>query len=61
MSISQFYYDLPKRQKALFRELVNKACGWSYGTFYYKLCHNNLSILERNAVEGIINSYQETE
>lgn len=58
MSISTFYNDLPRRKKSRFRERVNKVCGWSYGTFYYKLSHNNLTRLERKAVGDIIKSYQ---
>jgi hypothetical protein len=58
MSISNFYYGLPRRKKPSFREKVNRVCGWSYGTFYYKLSHNNLSRLERKAIKEIILSYQ---
>ena len=56
MNIANF--DLPRSRKPKFRTKVSDACGWSYGTFYYKLSHGNLSKLERKVVFEIISGYQ---
>ena len=58
MNIAEFYFDLPRSRKPKFRTKVSDACGWSYGTFYYKLSHGNLSKLERKVVFEIISGYQ---
>jgi len=57
MNISNFYFGLPKTKKPRFRESVTDACGWSYGTFYYKLNHGNFSKLELKEVLEIIKAY----
>lgn len=60
VNISKFYFELPKKRRSKFRVKVSNACGWSYGTFYYKLNHGNFSKLERKAIFEIINGYLET-
>lgn len=60
VNISKFYFELPKKKRSKFRVKVSNACGWSYGTFYYKLNHGNFSKLERKAIFEIINGYLET-
>ncbi len=57
MNISNFYFGLPRTKRPKFRKTVSEACGWSYGTFYYKLNHGNLSKLEKRAVFSIINRF----
>jgi hypothetical protein len=56
--LKDYYIRLSRFDKSVLRDSLMKACGWSYGTFYYKLSHNNLSRLERKAIKEIILSYQ---
>ena len=53
-NIARFYYELPKARKPRFRVLVSDACGWSYGTFYYKLKNGNISKLENLVISEIM-------
>jgi hypothetical protein len=41
----------------MFREAIIDACGWSYGTFYYKLKHGNFSKLEYKVVDDYIKAF----
>ena len=51
MNILKHYYSkLSRYNKSMFREAIIDPCGWSYGTFYYKLNHGNFSKLEHKVV-----------
>lgn len=55
--IKKIYKQLPKSDKAIFRESIMQACGWAYGTFYYKMNHGNISKLERKVVNDFIEAF----
>lgn len=57
MNILEIYKQLPRSDKSIFREAIMQACGWAYGTFYYKMNHGNISKLERKVVGEFIQAY----
>ena len=48
--LKDYYIRLSRFDKSVLRDSLMKACGWSYGTFYYKLNHGNFSKLEHKVV-----------
>ena len=57
MNILKIYQQLSKSDKASFRQALMQACGWAYGTFYYKMNHGNISKLEREVVSEYIKTH----
>ena len=57
MNILKIYQQLSKSDKANFRQALMQACGWAYGTFYYKMNHGNISKLEREVVSEYIKTH----
>ena len=57
MNILKIYKQLPRSDKAIFREAIMQACGWAYGTFYYKMNHGNISKLERKVVSEYVEAF----
>lgn len=50
-----FYLQLPSPKRKTFKQSVMERTGWSNSTFYYKSEHSNLTRLEFEAVQSIIN------
>ena len=57
MDLAHIFNHLPKDSRPKFRILVSESCGWSYGTFYYKLKHGNFSKLELQVIEPIVKAF----
>ena len=57
MNILKIYRQLPKSDKPIFREAIMQACGWAYGTFYYKMKHGNISKLESKVVSDFVKEF----
>lgn len=57
MTLYQLYYGLLKSERSELRIKISEACGWAYGTFYYKLKHGNFSKLEFEAIQSIVDDY----
>lgn len=41
-----FYQQLSAKSRIMFMHSARLACNWSHSTFYYKVKHGNLSVLE---------------
>lgn len=46
LAFQTFYNQLTKSERLRFMHDARKVCAWSHSTFYYKVHHCNLSILE---------------
>ncbi|MBR5086774.1 MAG: hypothetical protein IKX31_07190 [Muribaculaceae bacterium] len=55
--LKHFYIQLSRYNKSRFRDALIEACGWSYGTFYYKMKHGNISKLELEVVSDHIKAF----
>jgi len=55
--IATFYNTLTKGCRCLFRDTALRVCGWSVGTFYYKLHHGNFSPLEHDFLTTLVESF----
>lgn len=54
MIINDYYQELSRQEKKMFKKKVTELTGWSHPTFYNKLRLNNLTKLEIEAIEKII-------
>lgn len=59
--LKKFYDTLNEPDKKKFVRVITDTTGWALATFYYKLRHNNLSLLEKAAISKIIESWQTME
>lgn len=57
--LKKFYDTLDDDQKRFFVKQVLEVTGWAIATFYYKLSHDNLSILEQSAINKLIKKWPE--
>jgi len=57
--IAIFYNRQRKPTRNLFRDIVLDVCGWSHGTFYYKLHHGNYSPLEHDFLTSLVESFNQ--
>lgn len=58
--IKKFYETLDDDAKKKFVRRVTDTTGWSIATFYYKLRNDNLSLLEKEAITKIIETWPVT-
>ena len=57
LAFQTFYNQLSQRERLLFMHDARKACAWSHSTFYYKVHHCNLSLLETAEIVKLAQKY----
>jgi len=61
MKFITYYRTLSTKKRGVLMKLIKNGCGFKGGTFYYKFNNKNYSKLEIDAIENIVNKYQEDE
>lgn len=59
MDIFDYYHSIPKGQRSLLKNKAIKALGISEPSFYLKLRTGKWKLLEKKAMESLINEHRE--